>query len=404
MSAKGEKINGEQSNIYRLPFRYLGVPLLAKKLGVGDCQVHIDKVEERINNWRNKNLSYAGIIQLIASVLSLMQIYWASVYLLPITVINDLEKLFKKFLWNAGDSAKGKARVALKMIIEDQNSLWAKWVNIVKLKEKNVWNINVDKSDSWGLKNMMRIRDEVRNHVWYEIGNGRKISVWYDKWCTDGPLSIVISREDMYDARLDDDAKVADMIKNDRTVNLTDRDDKVLWIINDGKKLKFVTKQAWEDLRFNWPIDKLLTQDKIDKWQQGGDLKCGFCKQCGDSMHHLFFQCDVTKKIWREMLKFTYKMDVQLKLLDVVDVLASKNGNRNIGNVINKMVLAATVYIIWQERNCRLFRGESRNEEVIIKAIYESVRSKLMSVRVNKSLRASVIARKWDLQWKDYYC
>ncbi|GJY60884.1 hypothetical protein Tco_0461541, partial [Tanacetum coccineum] len=136
-----------------LPVRYLGVPLLAKKLGVGDCQVHIDKVEERINNWRNKNLSYARIIQLIASVLSLMQIYWASVYLLPITVINDLEKLFKKFLWNAGDSAKGKARVALKMVCRP------------------------------------------------------KEQVWYDKWCTDGPLSIVISREDMYDARLDDDAK-----------------------------------------------------------------------------------------------------------------------------------------------------------------------------------------------------
>ncbi|GJZ46112.1 RNA-directed DNA polymerase, eukaryota, reverse transcriptase zinc-binding domain protein [Tanacetum coccineum] len=44
----------------RLPVRYLGVPLLAKKLGVGDCQVLIDKVEERINNWRNKKLSYAG--------------------------------------------------------------------------------------------------------------------------------------------------------------------------------------------------------------------------------------------------------------------------------------------------------------------------------------------------------
>ncbi|GKE09617.1 RNA-directed DNA polymerase, eukaryota, reverse transcriptase zinc-binding domain protein, partial [Tanacetum coccineum] len=56
----------------RLPVRYLGVPLLAKKLGM----------------------------------------YWASVYLLPITVSNDLEKLFKRFLWNAGDSAKGKARVA----------------------------------------------------------------------------------------------------------------------------------------------------------------------------------------------------------------------------------------------------------------------------------------------------
>ncbi|GKB13443.1 RNA-directed DNA polymerase, eukaryota, reverse transcriptase zinc-binding domain protein [Tanacetum coccineum] len=112
----------------KLPVRYLGVPLLAKKLGVKDCKVLCDKVEERINTWRNKTLSYAGRIQLIASVLSSMQQYWASVYLLPNTVINDLEKLFKRFLWNAGDSARGKVRVAWKVVCrpKDQGGLGIK--------------------------------------------------------------------------------------------------------------------------------------------------------------------------------------------------------------------------------------------------------------------------------------
>ncbi|GKG01787.1 hypothetical protein Tco_0306492, partial [Tanacetum coccineum] len=101
------KVSGRVPNLVR----YLGMPLLAKKQGVSDCKVLCDKVEERINNWRNKTLSYVRRIQLIASILSFMQQYWASVYLLPTTVISDLEKLFKRFLWNAGDSARGKARV-----------------------------------------------------------------------------------------------------------------------------------------------------------------------------------------------------------------------------------------------------------------------------------------------------
>ncbi|GKA05135.1 RNA-directed DNA polymerase, eukaryota, reverse transcriptase zinc-binding domain protein [Tanacetum coccineum] len=302
--------------------RYLGVPLLAKKLGVGDCQILIDKVEERINNWRNKNLSYAGRIQLIASVLASMQMYWASVYLLPITVINDLEKLFKIFLWNVVDSAKGKARVAWKMVCrpKEQGGL-----GIKSLKK---WN------EVLLIRQFLKI---IEDHN---------------------------SLRDIYDARLDDDAKVVDLINNgqwiwpdgwkekylvinnlDRTVNLTNKDEKVLWITNDGKKQAFILWMTVED--------KLLTQDKIDKWQHGGDLKCGFCKQYGDSLHHLFFQCDVTKKIWCEMLKLTYKMDVQFKLLDVVDALACKSGKRSIGNVVNKIVLAATVYFIWQERNFR---------------------------------------------------
>ncbi|GKG54195.1 hypothetical protein Tco_0557718, partial [Tanacetum coccineum] len=84
----------------KLPVRYLGVPLLAKKLSVKDCKPLIDKVEERVSCWRNKTLSYAGRIQLLASVLSSellasvlssMQIYWASVYLLPLSVIKDLD-------------------------------------------------------------------------------------------------------------------------------------------------------------------------------------------------------------------------------------------------------------------------------------------------------------------------
>ncbi|GJR93553.1 hypothetical protein Tco_0265727 [Tanacetum coccineum] len=45
-----------------------------------------------------------------------MQQYRASVYMLPDTVIKDLEKNFKIFLWNVGTSAKGKARGAWNLV------------------------------------------------------------------------------------------------------------------------------------------------------------------------------------------------------------------------------------------------------------------------------------------------
>ncbi|GJR10934.1 putative reverse transcriptase domain-containing protein [Tanacetum coccineum] len=126
-----------------------------------------------------------GRIQLIASILASMQMYWALVYLLATTVINDVEKLFKRFLWNAG-SAKGKARVSWKVVCKpkDQGGLgikllkqWnesyilrhfedymkdeektlcgAKWVNRVKLKNKEALGIERrTNSDSWGWKPM----------------------------------------------------------------------------------------------------------------------------------------------------------------------------------------------------------------------------------------------------------
>ncbi|GJY49503.1 RNA-directed DNA polymerase, eukaryota, reverse transcriptase zinc-binding domain protein, partial [Tanacetum coccineum] len=57
----------------------------------------------KLPDWKNKSLSYAGRTQLIASVLSSIQVYWDLVFKLPKMVINDIEKLFKGFLWNSGD-------------------------------------------------------------------------------------------------------------------------------------------------------------------------------------------------------------------------------------------------------------------------------------------------------------
>ncbi|GJZ80916.1 RNA-directed DNA polymerase, eukaryota, reverse transcriptase zinc-binding domain protein [Tanacetum coccineum] len=59
----------------KLPMKYLGVPLLSKRLWVNDCKCLIEFVERRIKCWRNRVLSYAGRIQLIASVLASMQNY-----------------------------------------------------------------------------------------------------------------------------------------------------------------------------------------------------------------------------------------------------------------------------------------------------------------------------------------
>ncbi|GKC82999.1 hypothetical protein Tco_1138716 [Tanacetum coccineum] len=44
----------------KLPVRYLGVPLLTKDMGVNDCKNLVDRIKTRVNDWKNKSLSYAG--------------------------------------------------------------------------------------------------------------------------------------------------------------------------------------------------------------------------------------------------------------------------------------------------------------------------------------------------------
>ena len=83
-----------------------------KYLDVAGCEILVNKVRNKVQDWRNKVLSYANRLQLITSAIVFLQIYWASVYLLPKTVIKEIDSLLKGFLWCHGEYTQGKAKVA----------------------------------------------------------------------------------------------------------------------------------------------------------------------------------------------------------------------------------------------------------------------------------------------------
>ena len=75
----------------------------------------------------------------------------------------------------------------------DKDSLCVKLVNNVNLKERSVWEINEDSNDSWGWRNLLKIREEVKEFCVMKIGNGCKASAWYDNWSQHGALSSFIT-------------------------------------------------------------------------------------------------------------------------------------------------------------------------------------------------------------------
>jgi hypothetical protein len=94
-----------------LPVRYLGVPLITRRLSVVDCEVLVAKIAGRIDSWLVRHLSFAGRLQLISSILFSLQIFLARVFILPKKVIRIIEQKINKFLWNGKDT-NAKAKVA----------------------------------------------------------------------------------------------------------------------------------------------------------------------------------------------------------------------------------------------------------------------------------------------------
>ncbi|GKE44559.1 hypothetical protein Tco_1471843, partial [Tanacetum coccineum] len=79
----------------KLPVKYLGILLVSSRLMIKDCNKLLDRVQIRIQDWKNKSLSVVGHLQLIRSVLGDMHIYWASVFIIPFRVLLNIELLMR---------------------------------------------------------------------------------------------------------------------------------------------------------------------------------------------------------------------------------------------------------------------------------------------------------------------
>ncbi|GKA04683.1 putative reverse transcriptase domain, reverse transcriptase zinc-binding domain protein [Tanacetum coccineum] len=201
-----------------LPVKYLGVPLISSRLLNRDCKILVEKARNRIRDWKNKSLSFAGRLQLCNSVISSMQVYWASVLAIPFGIIEDIQQLIRGFLWCNGEYKRGKSKVSwddiclpksegglgircLKVfncalmttqiwnIVTNKESLWVRWIHMYKLKDRTIWDVRPTTSMSWGWRKLLQLREIVKPFIWKQVGNGLQTSLWYDTWCEQSPLS-----------------------------------------------------------------------------------------------------------------------------------------------------------------------------------------------------------------------
>ncbi|XP_062112749.1 uncharacterized protein LOC133823912 [Humulus lupulus] len=139
-SATGLKVNTRKSHIYfggvaaadretiaheiqltegSFPLKYLGVPMRPTKWKPEDCGTVIKKIKLRLHNWGSRHLSFAGIIELIHSVFGLRN-YWMSIFVLPQSVVKEVEKLCRGFLWGLNGN-RSKIHIAS---LEENSTFW----------------------------------------------------------------------------------------------------------------------------------------------------------------------------------------------------------------------------------------------------------------------------------------
>ncbi|XP_021996985.1 uncharacterized protein LOC110894117 [Helianthus annuus] len=458
-----------------LPVRYLGVPLISTRLLYKDCDVLVEKFEKRIMHWQNKLLSFAGRLQLIISVLSSLHVYWSSVFILPSRVILNLEAMMRNFLWSQ-DSAfqKGRAKASwnsvcvpkyegglgirrigdvnkalmsshIWSILSRRNSLWVEWIHSYRLKGKSFWACNVPSNCCWSWRKILQTRQDVRNFVWSEVGNGAKTSAWFDSWSHLGPLNQIISPRAIANAGFNMDSKFSDIYSNctwrwpaawrdifpvliqlDQLTFDSNKEDKLLWRSGDQFR-EFSSAGVWDSIRHReldvewcpivwfsqciprhaflmWLImrRKLLTQDKILKWdfsrrKNMNMMCCLLCYADHDSHNHLFFECKFSTQVWQSVRHKVGMDSVQAKWVDIVDWLLVRSKSKSVVNYVARLLVAASAYLIWQERNARMFKNQLRPPETISALIIQQVRYKLMGAKLKDCANVRRLLGEWEI-------
>ncbi|XP_020547032.1 uncharacterized protein LOC110011364 [Sesamum indicum] len=164
-----------------------------------------------------------------------LSLYWASAFILPKRVTNEIEKRLRNFLWKGstnsgyakvarlrnflwkGSTNSGYAKVAWKELYRqmdegglrfkdittlnralmtkklcdiircDQTSIRVEWLYNGQLQDTSIWTIR-EHGDSWSWRKLLRLRIFLRPMVDYQIGDGRKFHLWQDPWHYLGPL------------------------------------------------------------------------------------------------------------------------------------------------------------------------------------------------------------------------
>ncbi|XP_026452118.1 uncharacterized protein LOC113352522 [Papaver somniferum] len=203
-----------QMEVSNLPDKYLGVILHAGRVKIATVWPVVEMMQKKLASWNDKLLFFNDRLVLIKSVLCSVPIYSMSIYQWPKSVIKICEKIIRNFMWSGdGDIRKFKTLSWKKVCspysegglglqrLEILNKallmkiLWriinseAEWALFIKAKFKYIhqqWKCNWKLSSIWpGLKGAW---NHLKENIRWCLGNGQKISFWYDSWLGNTPI------------------------------------------------------------------------------------------------------------------------------------------------------------------------------------------------------------------------
>lgn len=195
-------------------------------------------------------------------------------------------------------------------------------------------------------------------------------------------------------------------------------DDIFLWRrLNGSFGQFFSSKETWEQLRSRSPLvpwfkavwfkesvprysfitwlamlGRLPTKDRLRSWGLNVPAQCVLCSTGLETHAHLFFDCAYSTSVG-EAFATRFWPSPPPGLLSISSwILQARTPPFSSSTIIVKLILQAACYLIWQERNARIFNNISSTPSTTQASLDRSLRDRLLSFPASSTSSPSLLA------------
>lgn len=343
---------------------------------------------------------------------------------LGIRLLEEFEMVFRlKHVWN---------------FFTNKDSLWIRWLKANVFHRKPFLLMEDSARLSKAVRSMVQIKDMLGDYLRCEVGNGKSAMFWFDSWNDLGPLIEFVGAAGPRQLRLRLTASVVDATADGQwqlpaarspqvealQIHLTSlappiptaTDDKFLWVQANGTfGSTFSSRVTYESLRNPSPViswhsviwfkqyiprnsfiswlamlRRLPTRDRLRRWGMSVPEVCVLCSAAPETHHHLFFECSFSSSVWNYFASKVWDNPPQ----DIHSVAAWINLHRSSSpqaRYIIRLMFQSSIYLIWKERNKRIFTTQVTSAFGVRSAVDRQIRDRLLSIKPSPAFQPPLL-------------
>ncbi|CAN0878690.1 Putative ribonuclease H protein At1g65750 [Linum grandiflorum] len=310
-----------------------------------------------------------------------MAAYWMSIFVLPQSVIKQVEDVCSHFVWNPGGEGRKKARVSwrnltypvreggvgvrdlrwwnvactsrhLWSILLCSGSIWVAWISLYRLRRVSVWEHSPPASASWVWKKILWCRTFLLPHITQTFD---RTFLWGGRTMAKYSVSRVWS-------------------------SVRVRKPEVPWwrVVWSEPTIPRYSFISWQIL-----LDRLPLSDKLIRWGIGADPACCLCVSGIEGSTHLFVTCPYisclrSRFFPRPFPPFTWDEEISWMLVSFPALSPSSRAAN--------LAWRCMVSHVWKERCRRVFSGQ----QLDVLQLGRRICWELSSVKCNSDLQQHI--------------